>query len=245
MNNRIFNLIVEKIQDNLNLPKYDGICAEINKNTVIADIPWTPARYRKFTEAISAVLDLECTFDGTLEEVVHRLDVKYSGRFFGEIWNPTTDKYQYTGWDIVNKINELAPARVLDVGCGYNQFKQRIPNLTGIDAYNNSADYQVDILDFVDTPESFDAIIALGSINFNSQEDIRQRLKICIDLLSNGGRMFLRVNPGELHEHGPYVDIFPWSFKYAQEFAKEFNVELETFKQDNANRLYFVYLKNI
>jgi len=39
------------------------------------------------------------------------------------------------------------------------------------------------------------------------------------------------------------VDIFPWSFEVANDLAKAHNLTLETFKKDNNNRLYFVYLK--
>ena len=42
---------------------------------------------------------------------------------------------------------------------------------------------------------------------------------------------------------GPYVDIFPWSFEVAYELAKKHNLELEKFKQDNGDRLYFEFHK--
>ena len=90
----------------------------------------------------------------------------------------------------------------------------------------------------------FDAIIALGSINFNSLEDIRVRLANCNKLLAKGGKMFFRVNPGIQHKHGPWVEVFEWSFEVAHNFAKEFGLELETFKQDANDRKYFVFLKN-
>jgi len=132
---------------------------------------------------------------------------------------------------------------VLDVGCGYNQFKERIPNLIGIDPYNNMSDYQVDILEYANVDEHFDAIIALGSINFNSLEDIRVRLANCNKLLAKGGKMFFRVNPGIQHKNGPWVEVFEWSFEVAHNFAKEFELELETFKQDSNDRKYFVFAK--
>ena len=58
-----------------------------------------------------------------------------------------------------------------------------------------------------------------------------------------GGRMYFRANPGHLWPKGPYVDIFPWTFEVAYELAKKHNLELEKFKQDNGDRLYFEFFK--
>lgn len=244
MNSKIFNLITENLYQSFNLPKYKGLNSHINKYTNVDDLPWTPARLRKFKQKIEQTLDLTFQPTGQIEKIVDDLDMKYSNRFFGEIWKPSTDKYTYTGWQLVDEINKLKPKKVLDVGCGYNQFKDRIPNLIGIDPYNNCADYQVDILEYSAVAESFDVIIALGSINFNSKEDIEDRIANCVKLLSQNGKMFFRVNPGIQHEKGPWVDVFPWSFEIAHEFAKKFNLTLETFKKDNNSRLYFVYVKS-
>lgn len=243
MNTKIFSLVVENLKESLNLPKYKEISDNLTKNTVISDLPLTPAKYEKFKNKVRSTLDLESEFVGTIEDIVNELDIKYTGRFFSEMWKPHTDSYTYTGWQLANEVNELAPKKVLDVGCGFNQFKDRIKNLIGIDPYNNKADYQVDILDFTDDFESFDVVMALGSINFNSKEDIEARFAKCISLLAPKGRFFLRANPGISHKNGPWVDIFPWSFEVVQEFAKKYNLTLETFKKDSNNRLYFVYLK--
>jgi hypothetical protein len=174
---------------------------------------------------------------------VDDLDQRYLTRFFGEIWKPRTNDYSYTGWSLVDEINKQNPRSVLDVGCGYHPFKSRIPNLVGIDPFNNCADYMVDILEYKVKPGSHDHIIALGSINFNSKEDIEQRFSHCVDLLESNGRLYMRVNPGIAHKTGPYVDIFPWNFEVVKEFEEKYNLRLETFKKDANDRLYFVYQK--
>lgn len=245
MNHKIFNLIMQNLEESFKLPKYDNIRGTFDKSTIVSSLPWTPARFRKFKDTINTTLDLNHEFvGGTVEQITNELDTQYSNRFFGQIWKPHTEDYSYTGWQLVEEVNSLKPKKVLDVGCGYNQFKERIPNLIGIDPYNNCADYQVDILEFSAVAESFDAIIALGSINFNSKEDIELRLANCVKLLAPKGKMFFRVNPGIQHQKGPWVDVFPWSFEIAHEFAKKFDLELETFKKDANSRLYFVYSKN-
>ena len=223
-----------------NLPKYQKIFDSIDENTIIDQLPWTPARYRKFKDAVEAELSLPCDYIGTLRSITDDLSERYIHRFFAEIWKPRTNDYDYTGWQFADEINQLNPRSVLDVGCGYHPFKGRINNIVGIDPYNNCADYMVDILDYIGT---HDVVIALGSINFNSKNEIEARFKKCVELLEIGGKFYLRVNPGVPHKTGPYVDIFPWTFEVVKEFAEKYNLKLETFKRDANDRLYFVYTK--
>jgi len=241
MNTKIFNLLHKNLQTAFNLPKYANI--SITTDTVVQDLPWTPARYSKFKDAVEAELSLPCDYVGTLQNIVDDLSERYILRFFGEIWKPRTGDYEHTGWELADEINRLNPQKVLDVGCGYHPFKGRIQNLIGIDPYNNCADYEVDILEYKVKPESHDVIIALGSINFNSKDEIQARFSHCVDLLKTGGRFFLRANPGITHRTGPYVEIFPWTFEVVNEFAERYNLHLDTYKKDANDRLYFVYTK--
>jgi hypothetical protein len=240
MNTKIFNLIKENLHLSFNLPKYANII--IDKNTVVDELPWTPARYRKFKDAVELELSLPCDYIGTLCKIVDDLSERYILRFFSEIWKPRTNDYDYTGWALVEEINAQNPKAVLDVGCGYHPFKGRIQNLVGIDPYNNCADFEVDILDYK-VNHKHDHILALGSINFNSQDEIEARFSHCVDILEQGGKFYLRANPGITHKTGLYVDIFPWSFEIVNEFADKYNLKLLKFKQDANDRLYFVYEK--
>ena len=242
MNTKIFNLIRKNLQIAFDLPKYQKISDSIDETTEVDKLPWTPARYRKFKDAVEAELSLPCDYVGTLKDIVDDLSEQYINRFFGEIWKPRTGDYDYSGWQLAEEINKLNPRSVLDVGCGYHPFKGRIQNIVGIDPYNNCADYMVDILDYKVKPSSHDVVIALGSINFNSKDEIEQRFSHCVELLEVGGRFYLRANPGIAHKTGPYVDIFPWSFEVVNEFAEKYNLKLLEFKKD-INRLYFVYEK--
>jgi len=241
MNTKIFKLITKNLQDAFNLPKYQNIV--IDENTTVDKLPWTPARYSKFKNTVEAELSLPCDYVGTLGEIVDDLSERYILRFFSEIWKPRTGDYEHTGWELAEEVNKLNPKNVLDVGCGYHPFKGRIQNLIGIDPYNNCADYEVDILDYKVKPGSHDVIIALGSINFNSRDEIEARFSHCVDLLAVGGKFFLRANPGITHKTGPYVEIFNWTFEVVNEFAEKYNLKLETFKRDANERLYFVYTK--
>ena len=240
MNTKIFNLITKNLNTAFGLPKYQTLT--IDQDTVVEDLPWTPARYRKFKDAVEAELSLPCDYVGTVNDIVADLSERYTDRFFREIWKPRTGDYDYTGWELAERIAQQDPQAVLDVGCGYHPFKGRIPNLVGIDPYNNCADYEVDVLDYRVTTR-YDHIIALGSINFNSQDEIEARFAHCVDLLAPGGKFYLRANPGIAHKTGLYVDIFPWTFEIANLFAEKYNLKLLTFKRDANDRLYFVYQK--
>lgn len=241
MNNKIFNLLTKNLKTAFHLPKYQKLV--IDANTRVDELPWTPARYRKFKDAMEAELHLPCDYVGTVSEITADLSERYTHRFFAEIWKPRTGDYDYTGWQLADEINQQNPKAVLDVGCGYHPFKGRIQNLIGIDPYNNCADYEVDILEYKVKPESFDHIIALGSINFNSRDEIEQRFSHCVNLLEKGGKLYMRANPGIEHKTGPYVDIFPWNFEVANEFAEKYNLKLLEFKKDGNERLYFSYQK--
>jgi SAM-dependent methyltransferase len=243
MNSKIFNCILEKLQDTWHLPKYAEIRADFNKDTVLDQLPWTPARKLKFQQDLSSTFNVPVEIEGTIANLVNRTDVRYLSWFFGEIWKPRTEKYHWTGYRVAEEICRMNPKRVLDVGCGYNPFKGRIPNLVGIDPYNNCADFMVDILDYHVEPASFDHVIALGSINFNSREDIELRFSATINLLAPGGHLWMRCNPGHSHKNGPWVEIFPWSFDVAYELAKQFDLTLETLKQDQ-DRLFFLFKRN-
>jgi len=240
MNTKIFNLLVQNLHTAFALPKYANIT--IDADTQVQDLPWTPARYRKFKDAVEAELSLPCDYVGTLRGITDDLSERYILRFFSEIWKPRTGDYEHTGWELADEINRLNPERVLDVGCGYHPFKGRIQNIIGIDPYNDCADYEVDILEYR-VKHQYDVIIALGSINFNSQDEIEQRFAHCVSLLKTGGKFYLRANPGITHKTGPYVEIFPWTFEVVNEFAERYNLQLDTYKKDANDRLYFVYTK--
>lgn len=245
MNTQIFKLFSENLEKSFHLDKYAEIRKQIDENTVLNNLPWTPARLRKFTETISDALQFEdVDLSGKLKDIISKLDTRYMNRFFGEIWQPETDKYQYSGWGLVDLINKQHPKAVLDFGCGYNPFKGRINNLVGIDPYNNQADFMVDILEYAVEPETYDHIIVFGSLNFGDRNDIETRFAKLTELLMPGGRMYFRANPGYLWPKGPYVDIFPWTFEVAYELAKTYGLELEKFKKDNGDRLYFEMYKN-
>ena len=91
MNTKIFNLIKQNLHESFGLPKYQNIT--IDETTLVEALPWTPARYRKFKDAVEAELSLPCDYMGTLKDIVADLSERYTDRFFREIWKPRTSDY--------------------------------------------------------------------------------------------------------------------------------------------------------
>jgi SAM-dependent methyltransferase len=244
VNIKILNYLLENLRNAFKLERWNEIREQISGNTIVTLLPWTPKRLEKFKQDIANTFDIEPNVEGSVLDVMNDIDNKYATRFWGGgVWQPRTDVYQYTGWNVVDDINKRNPRAVLDVGCGYNQFKPRIPNLIGIDKFNNSADYMVDILDYHVKPETYDAVIVFGSINFGEYADVSARFKKVFELTAPGGRVYVRANPGISHKNGPWIQIYPWDFESVHRIAEENNVQLVTFKQDNGDRLFFMYEK--
>ncbi len=247
MNTKIFQLFQEKINFFFKNPKFQEKI-NVTPNTILNELPWTPVKYEKFISSISAELQIPSEFitdrhNLSMEILIKQLDDIYTGRFFGEVWRPSTDSHKFSGWELVDEINKLNPTAVLDYGCGYNQFKGKIQNLIGIDPYNINADYMVDIRDFVST-KKFDVVLVLGSLNFNSEDELTEKFDMLINVLAPSGKMFIRANPGyQWPGLGKYVDIFPWSFKFAIKLAEQHGLTVESFKKDpgkNGERLFIV-----
>ena len=141
------------------------------------------------------VEDVEFT---TIGELVDRIDDKVLDGYFRHVWQSETSKYKYSGPALIGEINKLKPRRVLDIGCGYHEFRGKIDNIIGIDPYNDAADICVKTLDY-HPQERFDAVLALGSINFGSTSKIFAELEHAVSLCNPGAVLFFRANPGLPH----------------------------------------------
>jgi len=153
-------------------------------------------------------------------------------------------KWKHSGLQLIDEVNNLKPRAVLDVGCGYNEFKGKINNLIGIDPYNDKADFQVGTLEYK-THEKFDVILCLGSVNFGSQDKIISEVKRCVDLLEDNGFMFFRVNPGVQHDkpEAKWIEFYAWNVPFIIELSKMFGLSILDIRDDTNQRKYFVYRK--
>ena len=182
----------------------------------------------------------------TLEQYAEAISIACLHKYFSKYWENDIKKWKYSGLALVDEVNSLKPRAVLDVGCGYNEFKGKIDNLLGIDPYNDKADLQVSTLEYR-TTQKFDVIMCLGSINFGSRDKIIAEIGKCVDLLANGGTMFFRVNPGVQHNkpEAKWIEFFAWNVPFIIELSEMFNLKVLDIRDDSNQRKYFVFRKKL
>ena len=179
-----------------------------------------------------------------IDQLTYNIEEAIMNKYFSEIWQPKLKKFKFSGLKLIDEVNALNPRAVLDVGCGYNEFKGKINNLIGIDPYNSHADIQIKIEDY-NTTEKFDVILCLGSINFGTHDKIVKELQVCNNLLADGGKMFFRVNPGLEHEaiESKFINFYPWNVYAITEIAKQLDLAVLDLRHDFNDRIYFVLAK--
>jgi hypothetical protein len=164
--------------------------------------------------------------------------------YFSTIWQSDLDKYTYSGWTLINKVahHEM----VLDVGCGFNEFRSHIPNLIGIDPANDCADIKVPIEEYTPT-NKFDVAFCLGSINFGSEETILNQITCIVNCLNSKARIYWRSNPG-LADHNNQecndIDFYPWTISKHAELAEKFGFRLNVARWDSHDRIYAEWVKH-
>ena len=114
-------------------------------------------------------------------------------------YNPDTwwgDEYQENAGfeEMYNRINALNPNLVIDAGCGRNKHKNHIKNLIGFDASPYpEVDLHCAILDAPFDPNSADAVLALGSVQFISKEYIIENVERIVSWVKPGGLIEIRI----------------------------------------------------
>jgi len=173
------------------------------------------------------------------------MDQQYLNKYFQSVWKPNLDQYNYSGWQLVNRVKK--DEWVIDVGCGNNEFKTEIKNLVGIDPATDLADVKTTIEEFR-TDHKFDVAFCLGSINFGSEETIKHQIS-CVDtLLKPTGRIYWRCNPGKQdHDNDEChaINFYPWSETKHYELADLFGYSVKQLEWDNNDRLFAEWIKNI
>jgi hypothetical protein len=196
-------------------------------------------------EMLSSTFGVDIVQDGMeIDQLTYHIDDEILHKYFSEIWQPKLKKFKFSGLKLIDEVNALDPRAVLDVGCGYNEFKGKIKNLIGLDPYNAQADLQIKIEDY-STDQKFDVILCLGSINFGTHDKIMRELQVCKNLLADDGKMFFRVNPGLEHEapESKYINFYPWNVYTITEIAKQLNLSVLDLRHDFNDRIYFVLAK--
>lgn len=139
------------------------------------------------------------------------------------------EKYEPNGKTMITEINNSNPSLVIDLGCGVNQYKTLINNLVGVDIIGCREDIIADISDlsmhFKDG--SADVVLALGSINFGTDEVIEKQLKEVKRLLKPGGVAYFRANQND-HDpnHEGKLYYYEWSKDRVVEWADKLKFEI-------------------
>lgn len=173
------------------------------------------------------------------------LNEYFSGTWIKQRRSGAFEYFDLTGWKLIEEVR--SGETVIDVGCGANPFKGKIPNLVGIDPAFNEADYKVSIEEF-ETDQRFDVAFCLGSINFGDEDNITKQIAKVLSLLKPEGRIYWRCNPG-LHDHGneecKKIPFFPWSLDKHVKLSEQFNCQLIECRWDRSDRIYAVWQRRV
>lgn len=179
-------------------------------------------------------------------------------KYFSTYWKGDTKDFTHSGHKVLpDKIKEHNPKNILDVGCGYNDYKQYFDgyDFVGIDPYNDKADIKQELYGYyhANTDKQFDAVLALGSVNFGPQDKIIQEIEWIDKLTAPGGRSYWRVNPGLAHKSHPefplsdLIEFFEWTEEFVKKIAGIYGYVIEDYAEEtNHNgdrRLYFCFHK--
>ena len=161
--------------------------------------------------------------------------------FNGTVWQQTElDK------DVIKAV-ENAPAKIIDVGCGYNQYKQFNPDkLTGIDVANANADWIGDILNYK-TDQIFQLAICFGCLHFYNFEWVKIRFEKVLTLLSPHAIIMMKVNPN-INDKQPLTFFKYWTWPLVEHFAEVYKLKIEDRKEwknpnNGSKRLKWTYIK--
>ena len=166
-------------------------------------------------------------------------------KYFKNGWQPDYSKFKYSGWALLTQIrpNDV----ILDIGCGYNLFKERLGEMIyGIDPANNKADQIIAWEDYV-PHKKFNVFFILGSINFGDETYIESQIAKLSRETKTGDRIYWRQNPG-LGDH-PWkgveqITFYPWSFKKNIEWCKKYNFNPIVLQKDTGSRIYAEWTRN-
>lgn len=213
---------------------------------ILKNNPSLQANKHAYCQVVNGVFDIELKQidDIEIHALAEQIDRAVLKNYFSKVWQPETKKFKYSGLAIIDEVNAMSPDNVIDIGCGYNEFKGKIKNLIGIDPYNDRADIDIHTLDY--KPDiQFDVAICLGSINFGSSDKILAELENVVNMVKSGGMLYFRVNPGIQHDRpaAKWINFYDWDPVFISNAAQHLNCDVLTLRQDDNKRFYFVLRK--
>jgi hypothetical protein len=107
-----------------------------------------------------------------------------------------------TSFYYIEKLLEKNPAKIADIGCGWNMFKRYYPQLIGISPDNpeDSAAYFGDEYDFFDSDyvefhkEEFEAAVSICALNYTPLTTLKSTVESFISIVKPGGRGYIALD---------------------------------------------------
>jgi hypothetical protein len=165
-------------------------------------------------------------------------------QYFRDSWHPDYSKFQYSGWRLLQQFRPKD--QILDIGCGYNLFKEKLGDrLYGIDPANDCADEVVSWEDYV-PKQRFNVYLALGSLNFGEEHEVEAQIKKLAEVTQKGDRIYWQQNPGTGDHPWKGVEqvrFYPWTIEKNYEWAKKYGFYVKTCHLDTGNRIYAEWFK--
>lgn len=171
-------------------------------------------------------------------------------KYFKDSWKPDYSKFKYSGWALLDKIKDTD--MILDIGCGYNLFKEKLGDrVWGIDPANDNADQKISWEDYqpfeISGRPRFNVYLILGSLNFGSEETVEAQIKKLSDITQSGDRIYWRQNPGtggHPWQGVQDVQFYPWTMEKNEEWANKYQFAINEIKQDSGDRIYAEWIRN-
>lgn len=106
----------------------------------------------------------------------------------------------------LNKLLEINPKTIIDIGCGMNHFKEFIPHLIGLDPRYSNADIiaSFDAEFSKQYTHSFDAAFSICALHFIPLDYMRTRILEFANIIKPGGRGYITLNLARLVEDAHY-----------------------------------------
>ena len=157
-------------------------------------------------------------------------------------WIPNYDIFTYSGWALKDKIK--TNDQILDIGCGYNLFKEHFGSrIYGIDPYNNKADQLISWEDYR-LHKEFNVFFILGSFNFGDEKYVESQIAKLSNDTKTGDRIYWRQNPGIYRIENKEVNLYPWTLDKNKEWANKYNFTINELLEDTGYRIYAEWIRN-
>lgn len=144
------------------------------------------------------------------------IDQEKVDAFYSTKWRSNIHLFKHSGENLIKEITDLNPTLVIDAGCGLNVFKGKIPNVIGFDPVFAEADIKCTIMTAPFKEYCADVVLAFGSVNFGTRDDIANHLIKIKSWLKPGALLYMRGAPDGYKDE---LQWYLWGVKDIKYFA--------------------------